>query len=106
MLSETEVAARTDDIKQLNSETEDLEYQLEKLLRNSRRETLNPALGEAIDVVAKIGKEDNYDLILRGDSILFASRRIDLTARVIEALDNPADAATGAAKPKAAAIEE
>lgn len=106
VLSEAEVVTRAEDIKQLSSETEDLEYQLEKLLRNSRRETLNPALEEAIEVVAKIGKDEGYDLILRGDMILFASRRIDLTDRVIEVLDAPADTATPAPGTKAAAIEE
>lgn len=87
ILSEKEVSERRNDILQLRSKIEDLRYELDKLLRHSREAALDPAVQRALKIVEEIGKRDKYDLILHGDTILFAAQRIDLTETVIEQLD-------------------
>jgi outer membrane protein len=46
------------------------------------------------DAIVSLAKEQNYDLIV-GDSVLFASKRIDVTKQVLDRLQQEYDSQTG-----------
>ena len=87
VLTKEQLEARKEELRALKSETEDLRYQMDKLLRDSKTDKLNPALEQAMKVVQRIGKAENYDLIVNGESVLFAAKPMDLTAKVIAEID-------------------
>ncbi|MCX7044486.1 MAG: OmpH family outer membrane protein [Candidatus Sumerlaeota bacterium] len=87
VLTQQQQDERLDELKKLKSDIEDLRYTLDKMLRDSRDKSLNPALEKAVQAVEKIGRTEGYDLILNGESVLYAIKTINLTDRVIEDLD-------------------
>ena len=50
-----------------------------------RNEELTKLQKQVYDTIVAVAKEKNYDVIL-GDSVLFASKRVDLTSQVIRRL--------------------
>lgn len=87
VLSDQQVDEREKELKELRSQTQDLGYELDKLLKESKTDALNPALEKAMDAVKAIGKDEGYDLILTGENVLFAAKSVNLTDRVVERLD-------------------
>jgi len=75
---EREILTVKRDIKRAQEEfNEDL-----NLRRNEELNTLQQKVYEAI---VSLAKEENYDVIL-GDSVMFASKRVDITDKVIKRL--------------------
>ncbi len=50
-----------------------------------RNEELNTLQQKVYDAIVSLAKEENYDVIL-GDSVMFASKRVDITDKVIKRL--------------------
>lgn len=60
-----------------------------------RNEELTKLQKQVYDTIVAVAKEKNYDVIL-GDSVLFASKRVDLTSHVIRKLKQDFEQATAA----------
>ena len=76
--NERKVVSLKRDIKRAKEEfNEDLNIR--------RNEELAKLQKQVYETIVAVAKEKNYDVIL-GDSVLFASKRIDLTGQVIERL--------------------
>jgi len=99
VLAKEQLDARMEELKQLRSDSQELDFRIKKLLSDSRSEILSPALEKAVNLVETIGRAEGYDLIVNGESVLFASKSIDLTQRVIDELDKSTPAQTGKAAP-------
>lgn len=77
---ERQIVSDKRDIKRSREEfTEDLNIR--------RNEELNKLQKLVYDTIIKLSKEQNYDLIL-GDSVLYASKRVDITDSVLDKLKN------------------
>ena len=77
---ERQIVSDKRDIKRSREEfTEDLNIR--------RNEELNKLQKLVYDTIVNLSKEQNYDLIL-GDSVLYASKRVDITDRVLDKLKN------------------
>jgi len=90
VLTDEEAKARRDSLEQMQSETKDLEYKYDKLLSDLQEKTLGPTTRQITSIIKQIGEKEGYDLILTGESVLFAGKQMDLTQRVIERLDKEA----------------
>ena len=64
-----------------------------------RNEELAKLQKQVYETIVAVAKEKNYDVIL-GDSVLFASKRVDLTGQVIEKLKQDFNQASAAGSPK------
>ena len=96
-MTDAEIEARREELRRLRSQTEDLSYERERLIRNSRTETLHPVLEQAMAVVEQLGRAGGYAVVLTGDAVLFAAQDMDMTPAVVAALDSEAGAQTPAA---------
>jgi len=76
---EREIITMKRDIKRAQEEfNEDLNLR--------RNEELNNLQQKVYDAIVSLAKEENYDVIL-GDSVMFASKRVDITDKVIQRLN-------------------
>jgi len=87
ILSDEQRRTRIRELEDLKSEIEDKESKLNRMIRQSERDLVEPAI-ERVDLAIKaIGIDGGYDLILRNDSVLFYSKRCDITEEVILMID-------------------
>jgi outer membrane protein len=92
VLSDSEAKTRRDSLAKIETETKDLQYKLQKLLSESQQKALAPTTSKITKIIKDIGEKDGYDLILTGESVLFAGKQMDLTKRVVDQLDKEAPA--------------
>lgn len=90
--NERKVVSLKRDIKRAKEEfNEDLNIR--------RNEELAKLQKQVYETIVAVAKEKNYDIIL-GDSVLFASKRVDLTSQVIEKLKQDFKQASAASSSK------
>ncbi len=74
--------------------------ELNASMRRVERDQMGPVLERLLEIVRVVGEEMQLDLVLLGEVVLFASDRVDITAKVIARLDadlpDEVDAPTGA----------
>jgi len=87
LLSDEEKANRRRRIQELKTEIEDLQYEANRHLRQSESGVIEPVLDAVMATVRQVGEREGYDLILRGELVLYGDPAHDLTDRVIQELD-------------------
>ncbi len=75
-----------------------LEYQQEferggQVLSEKRQELLTPILKELEELIIKVGKEENYDLIINKQAALYFNEKYDLTDKLIKLINDGAEKA-------------
>ena len=93
MMDDNAKATKVREIRQLQMERERLLIQSNQELNNLRKQLQSPIVAKVIEIVGDIGKKDDYDYILEKTVIPFANEKLDLTDRIVKALDKatPAD---------------
>lgn len=76
-----------DRIKSLRDEVDRLQYESDRILNNTSRDIIEPVLDLVLAAVERVAKTYRIDLVMRGDLVLFASDRVDVTDLVIRDLD-------------------
>jgi Skp family chaperone for outer membrane proteins len=72
--------------------------QLNEAMKTIEQEQMEPVLDEILKVVREVGFDEGYDLVLRGEVVLYASDKADITKKVIARLDAKTPPAAPAAK--------
>jgi len=80
-------------LRQLEDEIDFLRYEGRKILSNTSSEVIEPVLDDILAAVERVAQANKIDLVLRGDLVLFASERVNLTSLVIREIDRTAGAA-------------
>jgi outer membrane protein len=89
-LSEKQFDEKLIKSRSLRLEIENEQYALQKEMRGAERDKMMPALDFILKTIEELGKEEKFDLILRGEIVLYGSPTVNLTDRVIERIDkNP-----------------
>ncbi len=86
-LSEAERNRRQRDLVEQDRELQRKRREFQEDLNQRRNEELATVVERANKVVKSIYETEKYDLILQGDVVIFASARIDITDKVIKALN-------------------
>ena len=86
-LSEAERNRRQRDLVEQDRELQRKRREFQEDLNQRRNEELASVVERANKVVKAIYETEKYDLILQGDVVIFASARIDITDKVIKALN-------------------
>lgn len=89
-----------DILNQIDEET----YQLNQYLKRAEKERMDPATDRVLATIKTVGTEEGFDLILRGETILYGAPAVDLTQKVIERLNR--DAVSGGSKSSAVPADE
>lgn len=77
----------------LNALQEDIDrrrFAMDQELR-SRQRQIEPVLEMIMEVVAQVAKRDGYDVVLRGEVVIYGQPSADLTDRIINELDARTD---------------
>lgn len=99
VLSEPEIRSQEEDLEQQREEVDQLSRDLERQLRRTETEVMEPAVDRILETVRAVAKKHDFDLILRSDVVLYAVDGMDVTALVVEELDRPPKAGGDAAQP-------
>jgi len=86
-------------IRKLRDEMDYLEYESSKIMSNTSRDVIEPVLDQVLVAVERVANAYKIDLVLRGDLVLFASERVDLTDTVVRELDRAAKTAPAPVSP-------
>jgi outer membrane protein len=86
-LSESERARRQRELVDQDRELQRKRREFQEDLNQRKNEELASVVERANKVVKQIYDSEKYDLILQGDSVIFASSRVDITDKVIKALN-------------------
>ncbi len=86
-LSESERNRRQRDLVEQDRELQRKRREFQEDLNQRRNEELASVVERANRVVKQIYETEKYDLILQGDVVIFASNRIDITDKVVKALN-------------------
>lgn len=87
VLTDEEKTSRRRRIQELKTEVEDLQYEANKQLRQSESGVVEPVLDAVMATVQQIAKREGYDLVLRGEMVLYGVQSIDLTEQLIREID-------------------
>jgi outer membrane protein len=86
-LSEAERNRRQRELVDQDRELQRKRREFQEDLNQRRNEELATVVERANKVVKQIYDSEKYDLILQGDAVIFASQRVDITDKVIKALN-------------------
>ena len=86
-LSETERGRRQRELVDQDRELQRKRREFQEDLNQRKNEELASVVERANKVVKQIYDTEKFDLILQGDVVIFASARIDITDKVIKALN-------------------
>ncbi len=86
-LAEAERNRRQRDLVEQDRELQRKRREFQEDLNQRRNEELASVVERANKVVKSIYETEKYDLILQGDVVIFASGRIDITDKVVKALN-------------------
>jgi outer membrane protein len=86
-LSEAERSRRQRELVDQDRELQRKRREFQEDLNQRRNEELASVVERANKVVKQIYDSEKYDLILQGDVVIFASQRVDITDKVIKALN-------------------
>jgi outer membrane protein len=86
-LSEAERNRRQRDLVEQDRELQRKRREFQEDLNQRKNEELASVVERANKVVKQVYDSEKFDLILQGDSVIFASARVDITDKVIKALN-------------------
>ncbi len=86
-LSEAERTRRQRDLVEQDRELQRKRREFQEDLNQRKNEELAGVVERANKVVKQIYDTEKFDLILQGDVVVFASSRVDITEKVIKALN-------------------
>jgi outer membrane protein len=86
-LSESERTRRQRDLVEQDRELQRKRREFQEDLNQRKNEELASVVERANKVVKQIYETEKFDVILQGDVVIFASARVDITDKVIKALN-------------------
>ena len=86
-LGEAERSRRQRDLVEQDRELQRKRREFQEDLNQRKNEELASVVERANKVVKQIYDSEKFDLILQGDVVIFASARVDITEKVIKALN-------------------
>jgi outer membrane protein len=88
-MSESERGRREREFNDTNREFQRKQREFREDLSTKRNEELSAIISRANQVIRQIAEAEKLDVVFQSDQVVWWSPRIDLTDRVIKALDDP-----------------
>ncbi len=102
VIAASEIEKKRKEIARLRNELDDLAYRAERKARELDATVFEPLMKRILFAIQDVAKENKYDIILRGEAVLYGSTGADITDEVIRKLNEQAAAETSA--PRASSI--
>ena len=92
-MSETERTRREREFNDANREFQRKQREFREDLTTRRNEELSTIIARANEAIRKLAESEKFDVVFQNDQVVWASPKIDITDKVIKALDDtrPAD---------------
>lgn len=87
VLSASEREVRQQKALDMIQEIDELEFKFQSVSRRKQRETVEPILEEVIKIIADVAKRDRFDIVVRGENVLYGAKSVDLTDEVTREVD-------------------
>ena len=87
-MSEADRSRREREFNDANREFQRKQREFREDLNTRRNEELSSIIGRANDVIRKVAESEKLDIVFQNDQVVWASPRIDITDRVIKALED------------------
>lgn len=87
VLSVGEKKKREEQALGLLDEIDELQFRFQREVRSRQQSTIEPLLEQVILVIGDVGRRDGYDLVVRGEVVLYGRDTVDLTPTIIKELD-------------------
>ncbi|MDX2175541.1 MAG: OmpH family outer membrane protein [Candidatus Sumerlaeia bacterium] len=103
LISETERMRLRDRMAALIDEMDVLRFQLDRDVAR-KKDLVEPMLDEIVKIIGVVGDREGFDMILRGEVVLYGRDTVDLTNKVLEEVDRRADELLAAARRRPSAL--
>jgi outer membrane protein len=91
VLSQVEREKRQQQAVTLLSEVDEMEYRFDREVKRKQATVIEPLLEQVVRIVGEVGRRDGYDLIVRGETVLWGAKSVDLTPVIVRELDLQVD---------------
>ena len=88
-MTEAERTRREREFNDSNREFQRKQREFREDLNTRRNEELSSIIGRANEVIRRVAENEKLDIVFQNDQVVWASPRIDITDRVIKALEDP-----------------
>lgn len=99
VLSESQRQARQQEIIDILGTVDEMEYRYRRKMEDRQRSTVEPLLQQIIEIIGDVGRREKFDLIVRGETVLYGRNNADLTQEVVAEVDKRAAALREAVLP-------
>ncbi len=87
VVAASEIEKKRKELKKLRDELEDLAYRAERKARELDATVFEPLMKRILFEIQDVAKEKKYDIILRGEAVLYGTTGADITDDVIRKLN-------------------
>jgi outer membrane protein len=88
VLSDSERRRRQQEILDLMAESDELDYRFKRSVKEKQRTTIEPLLEEVLRLIADVARREKFDLVVRGEVVLYGNSSVDLTPLVIDQVNS------------------
>src|SRR5690606_3905463 len=86
ILSQEERDRRQKELIALEQEISRMQFEMNQELQAKER-IVKPVLEKLMMIIADVAEREGYDLVLRGETVIYGSKSVDLTAAVVNEID-------------------
>lgn len=90
-VEESQTATIERDIQRLQQQYQEEFNQGREALLEKNREWMTPILKELEDLIIKVGKEENYDLIIDKQAVFYMNEKFDISKKLIDLINAGAE---------------
>lgn len=91
LLSDEERARQRIRIAELQEDLDVQQFRFDRNLRDKQRATIEPILERLFGLIADVGEREGYDMVLRGEVVLYGKPSVDLTDAVLQEVERRRD---------------
>ena len=91
LMSEDQKKGKQRKLQEAMREFRRLQQQAQEDLDTQKNQVLQDIYDQVFQIVSRIGKQEDFDLILTAPAAMYVAERVDLTQRVLDKLNNGED---------------
>lgn len=94
VVASSEIEKKRKEIARLRNELDDLAYRAERKARELDATVFEPLMKRILFAIQDVAKENKYDIVLRGEAVLYGTSAVDITDAVIRKLNEETTASS------------
>ena len=87
ILTEDQIETRQKELKELKTSIKGDQDKINRMISKSEKEIVEPTIKLVDKAIKTFAEQNGYDMILRGDTVLYVSKKQDITDKIILKID-------------------